>query len=55
MVVHALLLALFLLGFLFWRLSFTTDDVLVAYIRWGTGFFCFVIGIVGSLIYWYLT
>ncbi|MCY1300808.1 hypothetical protein D9M70_503900 [compost metagenome] len=54
MVVHALLLVLFLLGFVFWSLSFRTDDVVVAYLRWGTGLFCFVIGIVGSLVNWYL-
>ncbi|MDT4863614.1 hypothetical protein FQZ97_983270 [compost metagenome] len=51
---NATLLVLFLLGFIFWSLSFRTDDVVVAYLRWGAGLFCFVIGIVGSLVNWYL-
>lgn len=54
MTLNLILLALFALGFVFWRLSFTADDAVVAWLRWGVGLFLFVLGIVGSLISWYL-
>lgn len=55
MTLNAILLALFALGFVFWRLSFRSDDAVIAWIRWGAGFCCFVLGIFGSLAVWYLT
>jgi hypothetical protein len=48
--VEVIALALLLMAVLFWRLSFTADDVVVAAFRWGAALVLLLMAAVAALV-----